>query len=104
MFVLRDDLIHPIISGNKLRKLKYNVLAANKNECQRIVTFGGAYSNHILATAFLCVEFSIPLTVMVRGDELNENYVRRLKPMWESERMDFAFERRKHLLHCYYSF
>ena len=72
LFIKRDDLIHPIISGNKLRKLKYNILAASKYECQRLVTFGGAYSNHILATAFLCVEFSIPLTVIVRGDELNE--------------------------------
>jgi 1-aminocyclopropane-1-carboxylate deaminase len=72
LFIKRDDLIHPIISGNKLRKLKHNIFAAHKNECQRLVTFGGAYSNHILATAFLCVEFSIPLTVMVRGDELND--------------------------------
>lgn len=72
MFIKRDDLIHPIISGNKLRKLKYNVIEAVKNQCTRLITFGGAYSNHIFATAFLCVEFNIPLTVMVRGDELNE--------------------------------
>ena len=72
MFIKRDDLIHPIISGNKLRKLKYNVIEAVKNQCTRLITFGGAYSNHIFATAFLCVEFNFPLTVMVRGDELNE--------------------------------
>jgi hypothetical protein len=46
----RDDLIHPEISGNKWRKLKYNVLfAASRSEA--ILTFGGAYSNHISATA-----------------------------------------------------
>ncbi|MFM7473870.1 MAG: hypothetical protein ACKO00_08150, partial [Crocinitomicaceae bacterium] len=73
LFIKRDDLIHPIISGNKLRKLKYNIIVANKNECQRLVTFGGAFSNHILAAAFLCVEFKIPLTVIVRGDELQES-------------------------------
>ena len=62
MFVKRDDLIHETISGNKLRKLKYNVVAAIEQNCTRLVTFGGAFSNHLLATAFLCVEFQIPLT------------------------------------------
>ena len=72
MFVKRDDLIHETISGNKLRKLKYNVVAAIEQNCTRLVTFGGAFSNHLLATAFLCVEFQIPLTLMVRGEELNQ--------------------------------
>jgi len=70
MFIKREDLIHDTISGNKLRKLKYNIIAAEQNGCKRLLTFGGAFSNHILATASLCLEFQIPLTIMVRGDEL----------------------------------
>ena len=71
LFVKREDLIHQIVSGNKLRKLKYNVQEAGLQDCKRLVTFGGAFSNHILATAYLCSEFKIPLTIYVRGDELS---------------------------------
>ena len=51
VFVKRDDLIHPEISGNKWRKLKYNLLNASLLGYKSILTFGGAYSNHIYATA-----------------------------------------------------
>jgi 1-aminocyclopropane-1-carboxylate deaminase len=70
--ILRDDLIHPLISGNKWRKLKYVIQEAinqNKNE---IVTFGGAYSNHLLATAAAGEIFGIKTTAFVRGDEERE--------------------------------
>jgi 1-aminocyclopropane-1-carboxylate deaminase len=47
----RDDLIHPDLPGNKWRKLKYNLEAARTEGASRLLTFGGAYSNHIRALA-----------------------------------------------------
>ncbi|MDX1428176.1 MAG: 1-aminocyclopropane-1-carboxylate deaminase/D-cysteine desulfhydrase, partial [Salegentibacter mishustinae] len=47
----REDLLHPEVSGNKFRKLKYNILEAEKQKKKTLLTFGGAYSNHIAATA-----------------------------------------------------
>ena len=49
IFIKREDLIHPIISGNKFRKLKYNIEKFKKNKNSTLITFGGAYSNHLLA-------------------------------------------------------
>ncbi|MBA3987082.1 MAG: 1-aminocyclopropane-1-carboxylate deaminase/D-cysteine desulfhydrase, partial [Flavobacteriales bacterium] len=49
--IKREDLLHPEISGNKFRKLKYNVLEAKNSNHNTLLTFGGAYSNHIAATA-----------------------------------------------------
>ena len=72
LFVKRDDLIHKYISGNKIRKLNYNIYSFYKNNCKSLVTFGGAFSNHLLATAALCNELSIPCVGIVRGEELNE--------------------------------
>jgi 1-aminocyclopropane-1-carboxylate deaminase/D-cysteine desulfhydrase-like pyridoxal-dependent ACC family enzyme len=69
--VKRDDLIHPEISGNKLRKLKYNIQAALKENCDGLLTYGGAYSNHLLATAAAGKELGIPVIGKVRGEELN---------------------------------
>jgi len=71
LFVKRDDLIHPEISGNKLRKLKYNILVALKENCDGLLTYGGAYSNHLLATAAAGKELGIPVIGKVRGEELN---------------------------------
>lgn len=68
--VLRLDLIHPIISGNKLFKLKYylaTALAENKN----VVTYGGAFSNHLIATAYYCKLLNIRCKGMVRGEKTN---------------------------------
>ena len=66
----RDDLIHPIISGNKIRKLKFNLKEALCNECAAIITFGGAYSNHLIASAAAGKELGIPVIGKVRGEEL----------------------------------
>lgn len=54
LYLLREDEIHPEISGNKFRKLKYNVLFAKKEKVKGICTYGGPHSNHILATAVAC--------------------------------------------------
>jgi 1-aminocyclopropane-1-carboxylate deaminase len=71
LFVKRDDLIHKYISGNKIRKLKYNIFSFYKNNCSLLVTFGGAFSNHLLATSSMCYELGIPCIGIVRGEELN---------------------------------
>ena len=64
--VLRLDELHPVVSGNKIFKLRYFLEnAAN----QRVVTFGGAYSNHLVAAAFACKEKGIDCIGIVRGEE-----------------------------------
>lgn len=70
VFVRREDLIHPFVSGNKFRKLKYNLNEANKKHKNTILTFGGAYSNHIAATAFAAFEGGFKSIGIIRGDEL----------------------------------
>ena len=50
--IKREDLIHPFVSGNKFRKLKYNLLQAKAEKHSKLLTFGGAFSNHIAAVAF----------------------------------------------------
>jgi 1-aminocyclopropane-1-carboxylate deaminase len=79
VFVKRDDLIHPEISGNKWRKLKYNLLNASHLGYKSIVTFGGAYSNHIYATAAAGKYFGFDTIGIIRGDELNKNSSSTLK-------------------------
>jgi 1-aminocyclopropane-1-carboxylate deaminase len=73
LFIKRDDLIHPFVSGNKWRKLKYNVEEIELNQCAGCITFGGAYSNHLLAVASAAQQFNIKSIAYVRGEELNEN-------------------------------
>ncbi len=69
-YILREDLIHSTISGNKWRKLKYNVLEAKAKGFNTILTFGGAYSNHIAATAAAGKEFGLKTIGIIRGDEV----------------------------------
>ncbi len=71
LFIKRDDLIDPQVSGNKWRKLKYNLLQMQAVKSEQLVTFGGAFSNHLLATAALCNKAGIKCTGIVRGEELN---------------------------------
>ncbi len=73
VFVKRDDLIHSEVSGNKWRKLKYNLAQASHLKKSGILTFGGAYSNHLLATASACNDHGIQSIGIVRGDELSES-------------------------------
>lgn len=70
LFLKRDDLLHPLVSGNKWRKLKYNILAAREQEHTTLLTFGGAYSNHIYATAAAGQVFGFRTIGVVRGEEL----------------------------------
>jgi 1-aminocyclopropane-1-carboxylate deaminase len=70
LFIKRDDLLHPIISGNKYRKLKYNLIEAKKRNCTSLITFGGAFSNHILAVAAAGKEYGFNTVGIIRGEEL----------------------------------
>ena len=69
VYVKRDDLIHAEISGNKWRKLKYNLIAAKAQNKNTILTFGGAYSNHISATAAVGKKFDFKTIGVIRGEE-----------------------------------
>ncbi|MCX2679425.1 pyridoxal-phosphate dependent enzyme [Galbibacter sp. EGI 63066] len=70
LFIKREDLIHPFISGNKYRKLKYNLIEAQKQEHDKMLTFGGAFSNHIAATAYAGFEAGLQTIGVIRGEEL----------------------------------
>jgi len=67
--MLRLDEMHPEIGGNKWFKLKYNIEEAKRNKAKGIITFGGAFSNHIAATAAAGRLFGIPTIGIVRGEE-----------------------------------
>ena len=69
LYIKREDLIHSHISGNKWYKLKYNLIEAEKIGIKRILTFGGAYSNHIYSTAAACSLFGFESIGVIRGEE-----------------------------------
>ena len=75
--IKREDLIHPYISGNKFRKLKYNIQYAKENNYTTLLTFGGAYSNHILATAFAGMMHKIKTIGVIRGDEIEDELIQK---------------------------
>jgi 1-aminocyclopropane-1-carboxylate deaminase len=70
--IKREDLLHPFISGNKFRKLKYNLLQAKVENQETVLTFGGAYSNHIAAVAYAGKEQGFKTIGVIRGDELGD--------------------------------
>ncbi len=70
LFIKQEDKIHPYISGNKYRKLKYNLIEAEKLGFKTLLTFGGAYSNHIAAVASAGAEFGFKTIGIIRGEEL----------------------------------
>lgn len=71
--IKRDDMIHPIISGNKWRKLKHLLAKAQNEGKTHLVTFGGAYSNHLLATAAAAAKFGFKSTAFLRGEEVQND-------------------------------
>ncbi|MGB3640560.1 MAG: pyridoxal-phosphate dependent enzyme [Rivularia sp. (in: cyanobacteria)] len=93
LFVKRDDLIHPQVSGNKWRKLKYNLQAAQQQQQKRLLTFGGAYSNHIAATAAAGKMFGFETIGVIRGE-----LIKPLNPtldLAQQQGMKFVFVGRK---------
>lgn len=69
LFIKRIDQIHEHVSGNKWYKLKYNIIEAKRRKTKSILTFGGAYSNHISATAYLAKENGFDSIGIIRGEE-----------------------------------
>src|SRR5688572_3663353 len=68
--MLRLDELHPVVSGNKIFKLHYFLKRAVADGNEGIVTFGGAYSNHLVATAFACQQIGLKSVGIVRGEQL----------------------------------
>ncbi|TYA74995.1 1-aminocyclopropane-1-carboxylate deaminase/D-cysteine desulfhydrase [Seonamhaeicola marinus] len=83
LFVKREDEIHPFVSGNKYRKLKYNLLKAKSLGEQTLVTFGGAFSNHIAAVAYAGKMYGFNTIGIIRGEELKTK-------VEENETLSFA--------------
>ena len=73
LFVKREDTIHPFVSGNKFRKLKYNIEEAKRQGKETLLTFGGAFSNHIAATAAAGKIAGFKTIGIIRGDELGKD-------------------------------
>lgn len=69
IFIKRDDLIHPFVSGNKWRKLKYNLLDARSKGYSSLLTFGGAFSNHLYAVAAAGNALGMRTVGIVRGED-----------------------------------
>jgi 1-aminocyclopropane-1-carboxylate deaminase len=67
--VLRLDQLHPVVSGNKWFKLRYYIAGAQQSDSDTIATFGGAYSNHVVATAFACKEAGLNSIGIIRGEK-----------------------------------
>ncbi len=92
--VKREDLLHEHISGNKFRKLYYNIIAAKQKGYDTLLTFGGAYSNHIAATAAAGNEYGLKTIGVIRGDELGKNLQKTLD---ENPTLRFAAQQGMHL-------
>jgi 1-aminocyclopropane-1-carboxylate deaminase len=89
LYIKREDELHSFISGNKYRKLKYNLVEAHSQNKKVLLTFGGAYSNHIAAVAFAGKEFGFETIGVIRGDELANNLN---KVLLENPTLKFASE------------
>jgi len=83
LYVKRDDLIHDEVSGNKWRKLKYNIEQVYQGKYEGVFTFGGAFSNHLVATASACNQLGLKSIGFVRGNELTINSNDTLKRCYE---------------------
>lgn len=79
LFIKRDDLIHPTVSGNKWRKLKYNLQQAKSEGATTLLTFGGAFSNHLYATAAAGKYSGFETIGIVRGEDPDERKSSTLK-------------------------
>lgn len=95
LFIKREDVIHPFVSGNKFRKLKYNLLEAKNQNKGVLLTFGGAYSNHIVATAVAGNLNGFKTIGVIRGDELAKDLDKTLannSTLREAQKNGMTFE------------
>ena len=90
LYIKREDLLHPIISGNKFRKLKYNIQEAKRLGHTTLLTFGGAFSNHILAVAGAGAEFGFKTIGIIRGEEL-ENKIAENPTLAKAQELGMQF-------------
>lgn len=111
VFVLRADAIDPVISGNKWFKLRYYLAEAIEQNKTRIVTYGGAFSNHIIATAAACKAAGLACAGIIRGEQplvlshtllqaqalgmqlyfiSRQDYAAKTAPEWLSEKTDYC--------------
>ena len=93
--IKRLDQIHPQISGNKFFKLKYNFLEAQRLGDKKIITFGGAYSNHIAATAYAAHRFGFDSIGIIRGEELANRTLNHTLSTAQQFGMQFQFVSRE---------
>lgn len=91
LWIKREDLLHPLVSGNKFRKLKYNLEEIKNTGKETVITFGGAFSNHILATAAAGNEFGIKTVGVIRGDELIDK-INQNPTLDYAQRLGMSFE------------
>jgi 1-aminocyclopropane-1-carboxylate deaminase len=84
--IKRDDVIHPIISGNKWRKLKLNLRHAQAHNYIGVISFGGSFSNHIHALAFACHQQGLKSIGIIRGEkEYASNFTLSMAQRWGME-------------------
>ena len=100
LFIKREDEIHLFVSGNKFRKLKYNLEEAKNQQQKILLTFGGAFSNHIVATAVAGNLNGFKTIGIIRGDELGkdlENTLAKNATLREAHKngMEFIFVSRE---------
>ena len=89
LLVQRDDLVHPIAGGNKWRKLKYNLLDFASSGRSVMVTYGGAWSNHVAAVAFAGQQLGIKTAAVIRGEPAKIKSLTLLRA--EEQGMDLFF-------------
>ena len=105
VFMQRDDMLHPFVSGNKWRKLKYVLAQAQADGKNHLVSFGGAFSNHLVALACAGAMYQFKTTAFVRGEEVNNHMLNLCK--WYGMELRFVSReayKNKELLYQDFSF
>ncbi len=95
VYVKRDDLIHPLISGNKWRKGHYLLKYIKENGYSTALTFGGAYSNHIHSFSYACNQLGIKSIGIIRGDELKDKELNKTLSFAKEQGMELIFVSRE---------
>ncbi len=95
IYIKREDIIHPFVSGNKFRKLKFNIEEAKNQQKRVLLTFGGAFSNHIVATAVAGNLNRFKTIGVIRGEELAKDLEKTLannSTLREAKKKGMTFE------------
>ncbi len=103
VYMKRDDMLHPFVSGNKWRKLFYVLDDAQQKNSHHLVSFGGAYSNHLVALACAGAMYQFKTTAFVRGEEVN-NHMLNLCKLYGMELIFVSREAYKNKLDLYHEF